>query len=48
MICQADLYLNPETNDVSTSPKKDYIKGCGCVLVRKVVKEFNHCPAKKW
>ena len=29
-ICNAKLYLNPETNDVSTTPKPGYIKGCGC------------------
>ena len=29
-ICNAHLYLNPENNDVSTTPKKGYLKGCGC------------------
>ena len=34
-ICNAKLYLNPETNDVSIIPKEGYIKGCGCILKYK-------------
>ena len=28
-ICNAHLYLNPENNDVSTTPKKGYLKEIG-------------------
>lgn len=47
-VCNAKLYLNPDTNDVSISPKDGYIKGCGCVLKYKIPNGNKHCPAKKW
>ena len=46
-MCNAGLYLNPETN-VSTYPKKDYIKGCGCHLKWKIANKKSKCPAGKW
>jgi hypothetical protein len=47
-VCNSHLYLNPENNDVSTTPKEGYIKGCGCILENKIKNKTNHCPAKKW
>lgn len=47
-ICNGNLYLNPETNDVSIKPKKDYIKGCGCMLEYKIMNKSSKCPANKW
>ena len=47
-MCNADLYLNPETNDVSVSPKEGYIKGCGCHLKWKIANRKSKCPAGKW
>lgn len=47
-LCNAQLFINPETNDVSISPKKGYFKGCGCVIRLKVKNPNKHCPAKKW
>jgi hypothetical protein len=47
-VCNGKLYLNPETNDVSISPKEGYIKGCGCAILYKVKNPSKHCPAKKW
>lgn len=47
-MCNAKLYLNPETNDISLSPKKNYIKGCGCAIELKVQNPNRHCPAGKW
>lgn len=47
-ICNSHLYLNPKTNDVSTKPKKGYIKGCGCYLKRKIELKKSICPAGKW
>lgn len=47
-ICNAKLYLNPITNDVSTTPKDGYIKGCNCKLNWKAKNPNRHCPAKKW
>ena len=48
LVCQAGLYLNPITNDISTGPKEGYIKGCGCLLKNKTKNPNKHCPAKKW
>ena len=47
-LCNAHLYLNPETNDVLTYPKKGYIKGCGCHLKWKIANIKSKCPAGKW
>ena len=47
-MCNAGLYLNPETNDVSIEPKKGYIKGCGCHLKWKMANKKSKCPAGKW
>ena len=47
-ICNAHLYLNPDTNDVSTEPKEGYIKGCGCHLKWKIANIKSKCPAGKW
>lgn len=47
-LCNGSLYINPDTNDVSIKPKSGYIKGCGCYIPRKVLKEASRCPAGKW
>lgn len=47
-ICNAKLFLNPETNEVSKKPKEGFIKGCGCAILVKIKNINNHCPAKKW
>lgn len=47
-LCNSRLYLNPINNDISINPKKGYIKGCGCLLERKIPNEKKHCPANKW
>ena len=47
-LCNGDLYINPETNDVSISPKAGYIKGCSCYIPRKVLNAKAKCPAGKW
>jgi hypothetical protein len=47
-LCNGDLYINPETNDVSIKPKAGYIKGCSCYIPRKVLNAKAKCPAGKW
>ena len=47
-ICNGDLYINPENNDVSTRGKFGYIKGCNCYIPRKVLNAKAKCPAGKW
>lgn len=46
--CNPKLWFNPETNDVSLSPKEGYVKGCGCYLKYKWVNKNAHCIANKW
>ncbi|MEE0966191.1 MAG: hypothetical protein U0L85_03970 [Bacilli bacterium] len=47
-ICNGNLFINPETNDVSTRQKSGYIKGCDCYIPMKVLKDNAKCPAGKW
>lgn len=47
-LCNGDLYINPETNDVSIEKKDGYIKGCSCYIPRKVLNAKAKCPAGKW
>lgn len=47
-ICNPKLYLNPDTNEISTSPKVGYIRGCGCAIMIKMRNLNSHCVAGKW
>ena len=47
-ICNPKLWLNPDTNDVTTGPKAGYIRGCGCHVLIKMRNLSNHCIAGKW
>ena len=47
-LCNGSLYINPKNNDVSTTLKQDYYKGCGCYIPRKVLNSNAKCPAGKW
>ena len=47
-VCNSKLWLNPETNKVSTSPKEGYIRGCGCMILQKMRIPSSHCVAGKW
>ena len=46
--CNSKLYLNPNTNEVSTYPKTGYIRGCNCIMTVKAKNPYNHCIAGKW
>lgn len=46
--CNSELWLNPVTNEVSTSPKIGYVRGCNCIMPVKARNPNNHCVAKKW
>lgn len=48
MECSSKLWLNPETNDVSTKPKNGYIQGCGCRINAKIRVSGEKCPVNKW
>lgn len=47
-ICNQRLFYNPQTGDVSTTPKGGYINGCGCIIKYKVRSSAEKCPAGKW
>lgn len=47
-VCNPKLWLNPQTDEVSTSSKAGYIRGCGCVLTIKIGNPNTHCNAGKW
>lgn len=47
-VCSNDKWLNPETNDVSYTPKDDFIRGCGCRLKAKTTLRSEKCPVGKW
>ena len=46
--CNPKLWINPDTNDVSTSAKSGYIRGCGCHVLIKMKNLNAHCIAGKW
>ena len=47
-ICNSKLWLNPDTNEVSTEPKQGFFRGCGCILKKKVSVSYANCVAGKW
>ncbi len=47
-ICNSKLYLNLETNQVSTYPRKGYYNGCGCRIQAKSRLITAKCPLNKW
>lgn len=46
--CNSSLWLNPNTNEVSTYAKPGYIRGCNCMMQVKAKNLQNHCVAGKW
>lgn len=46
--CNPKLWLNPDTNEVSTYSKPGYIRGCGCYIMTKMKNLNSHCVAGKW
>ena len=46
--CNSRLWLNPDTDEVSTTPKPGFIRGCGCILPVKIKSLVSHCIAGKW
>ena len=46
--CNPKIYLNPETDQISNTPKKGYFHGCGCILRSKTRVKNEKCPLFKW
>lgn len=47
-VCNKKLYLNPETNETSTTEKEGFTRGCGCSLSAKTRVSEARCPVNKW
>lgn len=47
-ICNPKLWINPQTNEVSTSAQSGFIRGCGCHVLVKMKNLSAHCVAGKW
>ena len=47
-LCNSKLYLNLETNQISTYPRKGYYNGCGCRIQAKSRLISAKCPLNKW
>jgi len=46
--CNSNLWINPETDEVSTYARIGYIRGCNCYIQVKAKNQYNHCVAGKW
>ena len=46
--CDSNLWINPDTNEVSTYARTGYIRGCNCIISVKARNANNHCIAGKW
>lgn len=47
-ICNSNLWLNIDTEDISDIPKDGYKNGCGCRLRAKTKVPNEVCPLNKW
>ena len=47
-VCNPNLWINPDTNEISVKSKPGYIRGCGCFLKYKWKNSSSHCNAGKW
>lgn len=46
--CNSNLWINPDTNEVSATAKIGYVRGCNCIISVKARNPHNHCVAGKW
>lgn len=47
-VCNNELFLNPNTNEILHYPNNGFYRGCGCRLSAKTTLPTAHCPANKW
>ena len=47
-VCNSSLYVNVNTNEVSTKNKPGFKNGCGCRLDAKLTLPDAICPLSKW
>jgi len=46
--CNSNLWINPDTNEISTTGRPGYVRGCNCIISIKAKNRNNHCVAGKW
>lgn len=46
--CNSSLWINPDTDEVSTYARIGFVRGCGCFSEVKARNTYNHCVAGKW
>ena len=46
--CNSSLWLNPNTNEISTYARIGYTRGCNCIIQVKAKNPNNHCIVGKW
>lgn len=46
--CNSKAYIDPKTDDFSTTAKPGYVHGCNCRIEAKITVPGEHCPAGKW
>lgn len=47
-VCNSNLWINPENDDISFEEKPGFVRGCGCMLRFKWRDSSNKCIAGKW
>lgn len=47
-ICNSNLWINPENDDISFEERDGFIQGCGCILRFKWNNSTAKCIAGKW
>ena len=48
LVCNSELTLNPETNEVRYDDAPGFYRGCECRLKAKTRVAESKCPALKW
>lgn len=46
--CNSKLWINPDTDEISTYARIGFIRGCNCLIGVKAKNPLNHCVAGKW
>ncbi len=47
-VCNPYLWMHPKTRETSSTQKPEFIKGCGCLISRKVLQAGSHCHLGLW
>ncbi len=47
-VCNPGLWMNPNSMETSHKAKAGYVKGCGCLITRKIRQPNSHCHLGRW